>query len=243
MRIAVVGGTGLVGRTAVDALRGAGHEAVVISRSRGVDLATGEGLDAALARVQAVIDASNAQGPEEFAAMTERLLAAEERAGVGHHVLLSIVGVHRVEGNPHYAGKRAQEELVQAGPVPWTIVAATQFHEFAVQVVDWTLSDGTATVAPLLMQPVAAADVGEALADVAAGPPRRGTLELAGPETHDLVDMARRAMAALRRPVRLRASWRDNPFGIEMAGEVLLPGSRVRIAPTTFEEWLGSLRS
>ncbi len=241
MRVAVIGGTGLVGGHAVAALERAGHVAVVVARSRGIDVASGAGLDEALDGVNAVIDASNAAEPDDFAAMTGRLLEAEARGGVGHHVLLSIVGVHRVAGNPHYAGKRRQEELVEAGPVPWTIVAATQFHEFAVQAVNWTLRDGVATVAPLLLQPVAAADAGDALAEVAVGAPRRGTLELAGPDTEDLVNMARRAMAALGRPVRLRASWRDGPFTAEMAGEVLLPGSRARIAPTTFAEWLRSL--
>lgn len=240
MRIAVIGGTGLVGRRTVVALERAGHDTVVVARSRGVDLASGAGLDDALSGVEAVVDVSNAPDPEAFGPMTERLLAAEEGASVAHHVLLSIVGVHRVEGNPHYAGKRRQEELVEAGPVPWTIVAATQFHEFAVQAVDWTLRDGTATVAPLLLQPVAASDVGDALAEVATRGPRRGTLEIAGPETQDLVDMARRAMAARGRKVRLRASWRDGPFTAEMAGEVLLPGSRARIAPTSFEEWLAA---
>ena len=238
VRIAVIGGTGLVGGHVVSSVERSGHEAVVVARSRGVDLATGEGLDGALAGAEAVIDVSNAPAPEDLGTMTERLLAAEERAGVAHHVLLSIVGVHRVGGNPHYAGKRRQEELVQAGPVPWTIVHATQFHEFAVQIVGWTLRDGTATVPPLLLQPVAAADVGDALAEVAAGEPRHGTLELAGPETQDLVDMVRRAMAARGTPVRIVASWRDGPFTTEMAGEVLLPGTRARLARTTFDEWL-----
>ena len=183
VRIAVIGGTGLVGGHVVSSVERSGHEAVVVARSRGVDLATGEGLDGALAGAEAVIDVSNAPAPEDLGTMTERLLAAEDRAGVAHHVLLSIVDVQRVGGNPHYAGKRRQEELVQAGPVPWTIVHATQFHEFAVQIVGWTLRDGTATVPPLLLQPVAAADVGDALAEVAAGEPRHGTLELAGPET------------------------------------------------------------
>jgi uncharacterized protein YbjT (DUF2867 family) len=238
VRIAVIGGTGLAGGHVVDSLGRSGHEAVVIARSRGVDLATGEGLDEALAGAEAVIDVSNAPAPEDLGTMTERLLAAEEGASVAHHVLLSIVGVHRVGGNPHYAGKRRQEELVQAGRVPWTIVHATPFHEFAIQIVGSTLRDGTATVPPLLLQPVAAADVGDALAEVAAGEPRHGTLELAGPETQDLVDMARRAMAARGTPLKIVASWRDGPFTTEMAGEVMLPGSRARLAPTTFEEWL-----
>ena len=170
--------------------------------------------------------------------MTERLLAAEERAGVGHHVLLSIVSIHRVEGNAHYAGKRRQEELVEAGPVPFTILPATEFHEFAEMVVGWTERDGVAPLPPLLMQPVAAADVGEALAEVAAGSPQGRARDLAGPATEDLVDMARRTLAARGREVRLVPTWQNGIFGVEMAGEVLLPAPDARLAPTTFEDWL-----
>jgi uncharacterized protein YbjT (DUF2867 family) len=245
VRVAVIGGTGLVGGHVVAALERAGHEAVVAARSRGVDAATGKGLDDALSGAGAVIDVTNplAQDPESaraaFGAMAERLLAAEEGAGVGHHVLLSIVGVDRVEGNAHYAGKRRQEEVVAAGPIPYTILPATQFHEFAEMVVGWTERDGSAAVPPLLVQPVAAADVGEVPAEVAAGAPEGRARDLAGPATEDLVDMARRALAARGREVRLVPSWRNGIFGPEMAGEVLLPGPDARIAPTSFEDWLG----
>ncbi|MGH3836473.1 MAG: SDR family oxidoreductase [Pseudonocardiaceae bacterium] len=246
MRVAVVGGTGLVGRHTVEALRHAGHDAVVVARSTGTDVVTGAGLDAALAGVEAVIDVTNtaaqdaAAAREFFATSTGHLLAAEARAGVGHHVVLSIVGVDRVEGNAHFAGKRRQEELAQTGPIAVTIVRATQFHEFAAMVVGWTRRGDVATVPPLLVQPVAASDVGEILAEVATRTPHGGTPELAGPETQDLVDMARRTLAARGQSVRLVPSWRAGPFGVEMAGEVLLPGPRARLAPTTFDAWLAA---
>src|SRR5262249_31063850 len=137
MRIAVVGGTGLVGRHTVSALRPARHEAIARARSLGVDAASGEGLDEALRGVEAVVDTTNVQAPhpraalERIGAVTRNLLAAGRRARVRHHVLLSIVGVDRIEGNAHYAGKRLQEELVSAAEVPVTIQRATQFHEFA----------------------------------------------------------------------------------------------------------------
>ncbi|MGH3961821.1 MAG: SDR family oxidoreductase [Pseudonocardiaceae bacterium] len=244
MRVAVIGGTGLVGRHTVEALRHAGHDAVVVARSTGTDVVTGAGLDAALAGVDAVIDVTNttaqdaAAAREFFAASTGHLLAAEQRAGVGHHVVLSIVGVDRVEGTAHIAGKRCQEELVQAGPIPATIVRATQFHEFAAMVVGWTRQGDVATVPPLLVQPVAASDVGQVLAGIATGAPDNRTLELAGPETQDLVDMARRTLAARGQSVRLVPSWRS--FGVEMAGEVLLPGPDAQLAPTTFDAWLAA---
>lgn len=246
MRVAVVGGTGLVGRHAAEALRHTGHDAVVIARSAGIDVITGAGLDAALAGVEAVIDVSNtfAQDPAEtrefFGTATRNLLDAEQQAGVGHHLVLSIVGIDRVEGNAHFAGKRRQEELAQAGPVPVTIIRATQFHEFAAMVVSWTRRGDVATVAPLLVQPVAAADVGQVLAELATGPAQGIIHELAGPETQDLVDMARRTLAARGESIRLVPTWRDGPFSVELAGEVLLPGPDARLAPTTFDTWLAT---
>jgi uncharacterized protein YbjT (DUF2867 family) len=126
----------------------------------------------------------------------------------------------------------------ELGPVPFTILPAIQFHEFAEMVVRWTERDGAAALPPLLVQPVAAADVGEVLAEVVAGPPRGQARDLAGPATEDLVDMARRALAARGRTVGLVPTWRNGIFGAEMAGEVLLPGPDARLAPTGFEDWL-----
>ncbi|MGP3937149.1 SDR family oxidoreductase [Nonomuraea sp. KM88] len=247
MRIAVAGATGNIGALTVAALERDGHEVVRISRSLGVDLATGDGLDDALAGAEAVVDAINAPaaGPEEtvafFGATTRNLLAAEERAGVRHHVLLSIVGIHRVEGNAHYAGKREQERLVAAGPVPWTIVPVTQFHDFAEMVAGWTEQDGVATIAPLLVQPIAPAEVAGVLAELATGEPRGRYADVAGPEPQDLVDMARRTHEARGRTVRLVPTW-SGIFGPAMAGDVLLPGEGARIAPTTFDDWLAGQR-
>ena len=248
MRVAVVGGSGTVGSHAVEALGRAGHDPVVLSRARGVDVVTGQGLDAALAGVAAVIDTSNLQGPDVastrmlFETAARNLLAAEQRAGVRHHVLLSIAGVDRIEGNAHYAGKRVQEQLVSAGQVPYTIQRATQFHEFAGQVVAWTRNGDVAALPPLLVQPVAASDVGEVLAEVAAGVPRGRATDLAGPEPQDFVDMARRTLAARGESLRLVPSWRTGLFGVDAAGEALLPGPDARLAPTTFDTWLEGLR-
>jgi uncharacterized protein YbjT (DUF2867 family) len=247
MRIAVAGATGNIGGRTLARLEEQGHEVVPISRSHGVDLVTGAGLDRALWGVQVVIDATNASVPDvadsvqHFGGMTTQLLEAELRAGVRHHVLLSIAGVHRVEGNAHYAGKREQERLVAQGRVPWTILPATQFHDFAEMVVGWTEAGGVATVAPLLVQPVAPSDVADVLAELAVGPPRGRCADLAGPEPQDLVDMARRTLAARGRSVVLVPTW-SGVFGPEMAGDVLLPGAGARIAPTTFDAWLGQVR-
>ncbi|MEJ2855659.1 MULTISPECIES: SDR family oxidoreductase [unclassified Saccharothrix] len=247
MRIAVAGATGNIGALTVAVLERAGHEVVGISRALGVDLITGEGLDKALTGVEAVVDATN--GPavdrdtvvEFFGTATTNLLAAERRAGVRHHVLLSIVGIHGVDGNAHYYGKREQERLVQAGGVPWSIVPATQFHDFAAMVAGWTERDGVATLPPLLVQPVAPVDVAEFLAEVAIGEPLGMHPGLAGPERHDLIDMARRTHQAQGREVTLVPTW-DGAIGVEMAGNVLLPGEDAHIAPTTFDQWLATQR-
>lgn len=247
MRIAVAGATGNIGARVVAALRGAGHEVVAISRSSGVDLSTGEGLDAALEGVRAVVDAISAPPTDRDSTVdylgtaSRNLLAAEHRADVTHHVLLSIVGIHGVDGNPHYAGKREQERLIEAGSVPWTIVPATQFHDFAEMVVGWTEQDGLAEIAPLLVQPIDPDDIAAVLAEVVVGEPQGRYADVAGPQTQDLVDMARRTLAARGRQVTLVPTW-SSIFGVEMAGNVLLPGDNARIAPTTFDQWLSRQR-
>jgi uncharacterized protein YbjT (DUF2867 family) len=245
MRIAVAGATGHIGALTVSALEGRGHDAVRISRSLGVDLLTGEGLDDALRGVEAVVDATNVaatnrgEAVASLGTMTRNLLASEQRAGVRRHMLLSIVGLDRVEGNAHYAGKREQVRLVAGGPVPWTIVPATQFHDFAAMVVSWAEKDGAATIAPLLVQPIAPQDVADILAEVAEGEPQRRYPDVAGPEPQDLVDMARRTNEVRGRAVRLVPSW-SGLFGPSMAGDVMLPGEGARIAPTSSDEWLAA---
>lgn len=248
MRIAVAGATGNVGSLTVAALERGGHEVVRISRSLGVDVVTGDGLDGALTGVEALVDVTN--GPtadraatvEYFATATANVLAAEQRAGVRHHVLLSIVGIDRVEGNAHYAGKREQERVVAAGPVPWTIVPATQFHDFAAMVASWTARDGVAEIAPLLVQPIAPSDVADVLAEIVTGSPRGRHVDVAGPDPQDLVDMARRTNDALGRALKLVPTWSSGLFDETMAGSVLLPGEGARIAPTSFDDWLSTQR-
>ena len=244
MRVAVAGGTGRVGRPLVEALRRAGHAVVVLARSRGVDVVTGQGLDGALRGVDAVVDvtaapARSAREAERFrAAATDRLTAAGRRAGVRHHVLLSLVGVDRVAGPPEFAGKRAQEERALRSGAPVTVLRSTHLHDVAADAVGWARDGDRAVVPPLLLQPVAVEDVAEELVRLVTGPPRGRARDLAGPQPQDLVDMARRALGARGQALELVPSWRGVPFGPELAGEVLLPGPDARVAPTTFDDWL-----
>jgi uncharacterized protein YbjT (DUF2867 family) len=245
MRIAVAGATGRIGQLTVADLEQAGHQTVPLSRRAGVDAYTGDGLADALRGVDAVVDATNTPSADRreiidfFGTVTRNLLSFGMQAGVRHHVLLSIVGIDHDQDVPHYAGKRHQENIVTDGPLPWSIVRATQFHDFAAMVAGWTEQDGTATIAPLLVQPIAPADVAGVLAEVAAGAPLRGRIDIAGPGTEDLVDMARRTLAIRGQDVSLVPTWRGL-YGTDMAGEVLLPGDGARLGKTTFADWLAA---
>jgi|1186.fasta_scaffold02976_6 uncharacterized protein YbjT (DUF2867 family) len=242
MRIAVAGGTGVVGRHLVTALGAAGHEPVVLARSAGVDLTTGTGLAERLRGVAAVVDVSNvtttrrAVAERFFGGATRHLLDAGARAGVGHHVVLSIVGVDRVDQG-YYQGKRLQERLVLEGPVPASVLRATQFHEFAGQLVG-RVAGPLALVPRMRVQPVAAREVAEALAGLVDGPPVGRAPELAGPDVHDLVDLARRWLRATgsRRPVvPLRL---PGAAGRAMAEGALLPTDPGPRGRETFDAWL-----
>lgn len=245
MRIAVAGATGRIGRLTTAALEAAGHETVPLSRRAGVDAYTGSGLADALAGADALIDVTNnpsqnrAEIVDFFGTVTKNLLTAGEKAGVRHHVLLSIVGLDHNSRAPHYDGKREQERLVADGPVPWSIVRATQFHDFAAMVAGWSEKDGAATIAPLLVQPIAQDDVAAILADVAVGAPLGDRLDIAGPDTEDLVDMARRTFAVRGKDIKLIPTWRGN-FGTDMSGEVMLPGDGARLGTITFDDWLAA---
>ncbi|HST49050.1 SDR family oxidoreductase [Jatrophihabitans sp.] len=242
MRIAAAGGTGLIGRHVVSLVEQAGHEPVVLARSRGVNLTTGAGLDAALAGVEVVIDVSNVttlsrkRSVQFFTAATSQLLAAGARAGVRHHVALSIVGVDRV-GWGYYAGKLRQEDLISAGRVPWTVLRATQFHEFAEQLL--ARSPGPLVPVPRMrVQPVAAREVAARLVELALGPAAGRAPEIAGPQVHELVELVRQLVRA-RNQRRVVLGIRI-PGGAAAAGGGLLPAGDYTRGSETFSEWLRS---
>ena len=244
MRIAVAGGTGVVGRHAFEAARAAGHDVVVLSRSTGADVITGVGLVDALQGADAVIDVTNtttlsaAKAISFFEAATRNLLAAEEAAGVGHHVALSIVGIDGIDSS-YYAGKLAQERAVAAGPVPFTIARAAQFHEFAGQLLAG-MSGPVALMPKLLMRPVAAREVGEHLVRVASGAAAGRARDLVGPRDEVLVDLARRQLAfdgVRRRVLGVRL---PGAYGKGLASGSLRGGADALQGQITFDEWLGS---
>lgn len=247
MRIAVAGGTGTVGRPTVDAVRDLGHEAVVLSRSGGVDLLTGEGLDAALDGADAVIDTSNVTtlsadaATKFFTAATGNLVAAAARAGVEHVVLLSIVGIDRIP-HDYYAGKLAQEAVVEASPVPWTLLRATQFHEFAAQMFERAKAGPLHLAPKARTQPIAAREVGEHLAALAAGPARGRTADLGGPREEELADMIKTYARAVghRGPV-----WAVSLPGAQMKGMragLALPAPDAVLGRQTFGDWIAEVK-
>lgn len=245
MKLAVAGGTGLVGTYAVEAARSAGHDVVVLSRKQGVDVRTGEGLEVALHGCEAVIDALNSpsvsrsEAEEFFRATSQRLQEAGRSAGVAHIVTLSILGIDRASSYGYYQAKLLQEQTVSAGPLPVTILRAAQFHEFPAQMVSWMRRGRFAPVGHMRSQPVAARTVGEHLVRLAAERPG-GTVELAGPEVHDVADLARRFVSAHAKGIRVFAVPVPGRAGKQMRRGALLAGSTTVLDGPPFDRWLQS---
>jgi len=242
MRVAVAGGTGVVGRHVVQALEGAGHHATVLARSRGIDATTGAGLAAALDGADAVIDVTNITTTGKkaslafFEAATRHLLSAGQEVGIRHHVVLSIVGCDRVDFG-YYFGKRRQEELVLNGPVPASVLRATQFFEFAEQFVAPSRTP-VAVVPRMRTQPIAAREVAAALVTLGAGPVVGLAPELGGPREEQMVDLVRqlkRVRGSSRLIVPLTLPGRT---GRAMTGGALLPAEPGPRGRQTFTDWL-----
>jgi len=245
MKIVVIGGTGLIGSKLVDHLRDHGHEAVPASPNSGVNTLTGEGVADVLHGAAVVVDVSNSPSVDEAAALTffetstRNLLAAEAAAGIGHHVGLSVVGAQRLVESGYFRAKRAQEQLIKASSIPFSIVHATQFFEFVTNIADDATDGSTVRLAPVLIQPVAAEDVAAAVGRIAVGPPTNGVLEVAGPQAFRLDELIRQALAARHDPREVMAFPYAHYFGAELAERTLMPGDNAILGTTRFEDWLG----
>ncbi|MFC4534640.1 SDR family oxidoreductase [Sphaerisporangium dianthi] len=242
MKIAVIGGTGLIGSRVVKILNARGHAAVAHATSTGVDLLSGRGLAEALTGAGVVVNLTKPRtfdeaSPSFFQTTMDNLLTAAEAAGVGHAVILSIVGADRVPDLVYYRAKVLEEDLLKAGPVPYSIVRATQFFEFLDTVLSWTSDEHTVRLPATLMQPMAADDVARVVADVSVGVPLRGTRDIAGPEVLALDELGRITLAARgdRRAVVI-----DEDAGMYSAasGRALLADDGAFISETTYREWL-----
>jgi uncharacterized protein YbjT (DUF2867 family) len=244
MKIVVIGGSGLIGTKLVKNLRQLGHEVVAASPSSGVNTITGEGLAEALAGTQVVVDVANSPSWEDKAVLEffetsgRNLLAAEAAAGVGHHVALSVVGTERLLASGYFRAKMAQENLIKASKVPYTIVRATQFFEFVKGIAQAATEGQTVRLPPALMQPIVSDDVAAALADVAINAPVNGMIELAGPERIRQDELVRRFLSANKDPRKVATDVRARYYGIELNDQSLTPGDNPRIGPTRFADWL-----
>ncbi len=243
MRIVVIGGTGMIGSRVVARLTAQGHQAVPAAPSTGVDTVTGAGLAAALAGADVVVDVSNSPSFDAdaarafFGTATANVLAAEAEAGVGHHVALSVVGVDRAPGVGYFRAKVLQEQLIEAGPVPYTIVRATQFYEFLGGIADAATVDGTVRLGPVAIRPMAAADVAAAVADAAVGAPVKGVVEVGGPDRYRLDELIRSVLAGRGDPRPVVTDPDAGYFGAVLADGELVPGAGATLAPTRLADW------
>lgn len=245
MKIVVVGGHGLVGRNIVRRLQACGHEACAASRATGVDIVKGIGLADALDGAEVVVDVSNSpvrEGPaafEFFRAAGINLLQAEAKAGVRHHVALSVVGTGRLAQSPYFHGKAVQEQLIRQSGIPFTILHATQFFEFLLEIVELSVYDQTLRLSPAYIQPVASADVAASLAKLALRAPKNAIVEIAGPERERLSEIIQRFLIEIEAPYDVVADALAPYFGARLDDDSLLPAADARICSMGFQAWLG----
>jgi uncharacterized protein YbjT (DUF2867 family) len=243
MKIVVIGGSGLIGSKVVNKLREAGHEAVAASPASGVNTLTGEGLDAAMAGTQVVLDVANSPSFEDKAVLEffqtsgRNLLAAEAKAGVKHHVALSVVGTDRLSESGYFRAKVAQEALIREAGIPYTIVHSTQFFEFLGSIAQSGADGDTVHLSPAFVQPIASGDVAALVAEYTLGAPLNGVVEIAGPERVRLSDLVARYLKATDDARTVVPDVHARYFGAELKDDTLVPGPNPRIGALGFEAW------
>ena len=249
MKIVVIGGTGLIGSKLVDSLRREGHEVVVAAPNTGVNSITGEGVAEAVAGAAVVVDVANSPSFEDkavlefFEASGRNLLAAEAAAGVRHHVALSVVGSDRSPESGYLRAKLAQERLIKASGIPYTILRATQFFEFVGRIVQSSTVGQTIRVSPALLQPIASDDVVAALAKVAVAAPVNGMVEVAGPEKIPLDELVGTFLRATDDTRQVVSDVHARYFGTELNDRSLTADDGARLGATRFQDWLSRAAS
>ncbi|MEU6346110.1 SDR family oxidoreductase [Streptomyces sp. NPDC046977] len=245
MKVVVIGGTGLIGSKVVALLGRHGHEAVAASPNTGVNTLTGEGLADVLQGAQVVVDVSNSPSFEDDAVMeffrtsTTNLLNAEADAGVTHHVALSVVGTDRLQGSGYFRAKQVQEDLIKASGLPYSIVHATQFFEFAKGLADGMTDGDTVRLPAAKIQPMVSDDVAKAVGRTSAGAPVHGVVEVGGPETFEIEEFIRMGLDAQGDPRKVVTDPQATYWGAALSEDTLLPRPDAHIAETKFADWLG----
>src|SRR5881409_1400223 len=244
MKIVIIGGTGLIGSKVVAHLRGHGHEAVPASPNSGVNTVTGEGLAEVLKGASVVVDVSNSPAWEDAAVLTffetstRNLLTYEAAADVKHHVALSVVGTERLLASGFFRAKMAQENLIKASSIPYTIIRATQFFEFVKGIADFSTEGNKIRLPTALIQPMAADDVASAVGRVATGAPVNGAVEVGGPEKFRLDELVRQFLAARKDPREVVPDPQALYYGVKLSESTLLPGDGARLGETRFADWI-----
>ncbi|WP_254560532.1 SDR family oxidoreductase [Dyadobacter diqingensis] len=246
MKIVVIGGSGLIGSKLVAKLQHLGHEVIAASPASGVNTITGEGLAEALEGTQVVVDVANSPSFEDKAVLEffetsgRTLLAAEEVAGVKHHIALSVVGTDRLAESGYFRGKIAQEKLIKASPIPYTIVHSTQFFEFLGGIAQSGTQGETVHLSPAFVQPIASDDVASAVAEVTVGAPLNGTVEIAGPDRLRLSELVQQYLTEMKDPRKVVSDVHARYFGAELTDDMLVPGANPRIGKINFETWFAA---
>lgn len=246
MKIVIIGGTGLIGTKTVDRLRKQGHEVIAASPNTGVNTITGEGLAAALAGAEVVVDLANSPSFEDKAVLEffetsgRNLFAAEKAAGVKHHIALSVVGTERLQESGYFRGKLAQEKLIKASGVPYTIVHSTQFMEFLSGIAQSGTVGDTVHLSPAYVQPIASDDVADAMADVTLVAPVNGTIEIAGPERFRLNELVARYLKAMGDARKVEPDPEARYFGARLEDGSLVSDNNPRLGRITFEQWFAT---
>lgn len=243
MKIVVIGGSGLIGSKVVERLRAGGHDVLAASPASGVNTLTGQGLDAALVGAQVVLDVANSPSFEDEAVMDffrtsgQNLLAAEAKAGVKHHVALSVVGTDRLGESGYFRAKMAQEALIRESKIPYTIVQSTQFFEFLGSIAQSGADGDKVHLSPAFVQPISSDDVAMLTAEYALGSPLNAVVEIAGPERFRLSDLVQRYLKASKDPRTVVPDVHARYFGAELKDETLVPGPGPRIGALGFDGW------
>src|SRR5262249_9428058 len=246
MRIVVLGGSGLIGSKLVALLRQDGQDVVSASHSSGLNTVTGEGLDEALVGAQVVVDVTNSPSFEDkavldfFANSGRHIVAAEVKAGVAHHVALSVVGTDRLQESGYFRAKLAQERLIEASPIPYTILHSTQFFEFLGSIAQEGTVVHSLRVSPARFQPIAADDVAATLATIAVSPPVNAIVEVAGPDRVSMADLLQRYLSKTGDSRQVVADSAARYYGLVLTDQSLTPGANPRLGSTTFEEWFSA---